>query len=51
MVGLPEECEPDPNALEKLDGCLSDLVGKSEKIDSVELIRMVRERNWVHEDC
>ena len=51
LVGLPEEFEPDPEALKKLDGCLSDLVAEGENVDSVELVRQIRRRNWETDDC
>jgi hypothetical protein len=46
LVGLPEDIEPDPHAIEELDGCLSDLVPEGGSIDVVELIRQCRRRNW-----
>jgi len=49
LVGLPEDFEPDPHALEELAGCLSDLFPEGEKVDVVELLRQCRIRNYEKE--
>ena len=49
LVGLPEDFEPDPHAIEELAGCLSDLFPEGEKVDVVELLRQCRIRNYEKE--